>query len=220
MLLITALSVAGVMAGTVTTYSDRATFNAAVGATTVEDFGPVYRFPISTGVLNSATNLIVDNGPAITPGLIKPGVTYSVPIDAASSFNIDEGGGFVGGFLDSIGSTDLTVTFDGPVRALGFDTNVLMSDFSLTLNFISGSPLVLQVVGPTSFDLSFFGYQSDAQDIASAVVRWSGRSGFGFVLDNFTFTDPGTSGAVPEPSALSLLGIGLAGFAALSRLRR
>ena len=39
-------------AGTITQYTDRATFDGVVGATTIEDFGNVARFPITTGVLN------------------------------------------------------------------------------------------------------------------------------------------------------------------------
>jgi len=206
-LLLAAASSSPAFAGSITAYSDRATFTAAVGGSpTVETFGDVPRFPIPTGVLNSSTNLAVDFGPPITPGLIQPGVTYSTPIGTGLFFNIDGGGGYTGGFLDSLSSgLPLTVIFDGPVSGFGFDTNGLMgSTFDLTINFLSGSPY---------FDLwqtpGFFGFTSSSQDIVSAVIV--GRGGnFGFDLDNFTYSDvgPGTT-VVPLPAPLLLLATGL-----------
>jgi hypothetical protein len=81
-------------AGSVTSYTDRTSFNTAVAVPlTVEDFTSSYHLPITTGVLNSSTNLVVSGGSPITPGLIQPGVTYSTPIGTGDFFNIDFGGG-------------------------------------------------------------------------------------------------------------------------------
>ena len=69
-LLLAAGIAAPALAGSITQFSSSALFNAAVGGSpTVETFGDTARFPISTGVLNSSTNLVVSTGPAITPGL-------------------------------------------------------------------------------------------------------------------------------------------------------
>ncbi len=116
-------------ADTITEYFDQDSFDAAVaGPLTVEDFTPTSHFPISTGVLNTLTDL-----PAIGiyPGDILPGVTYSTNVDSKGAsfneFNIDGGGsGFSGGFLDSLNllsNRSLTASFDSPVEAFGFDTN-------------------------------------------------------------------------------------------------
>ncbi len=214
-----ALFVSSAFGGSITQYGNRATFDAAVGPTTLEDFTPDNHFPISTGVLNSATNL---PGIGITPGLIQAGVTYSAPINTGTNneFNIDSGGGFSGGFLDTLllgsGSRPITVTFDGPVRAFGFDTsNLGGSTKSIQINFSSGSPFL------ASLDLSaggllFFGFESDAQDIESVVLAYNSPNPFGAILDNFAFTETGLAD-VPEPSTLGLATAALALSALLRR---
>ncbi len=152
---VTAILLFGALASAnaqIITYSNRATFNTAFGSTTVEDFTSNFHFPITTGVLNSATNLVVSSGTPIVPGDIKAGVTYSTPVQAGNFFNIDAGGGYVGGFLDSaVGGTPvLTATFNGPVKAFGFDTNDLMGAFKVTINY-GGTPYVAQPFNGAGF---------------------------------------------------------------------
>ncbi len=208
------------------TVTDRPTLLTALGAgATVEDFTADDHFPITTGVLNSSTNLVVGVGTPITPGLIHPGVTYSTPIGTGFFFNIDNGGGFTGGFLDRLkvnGVTGpLTVAFSGAVAGFGFDTNSLMGptftidiafndapDFTDTLTTGSGS----------------FGFESDGQDIVGATIEGS-NSEFEWAIDNFTFgpelaTAPvGTPNGVPEPASLAVFGFALAGLGILRRKR-
>jgi hypothetical protein len=205
-------------AGTITDFTDRPTFNAAVGLPlTIETFTDDDHFPISTGVLNSATSLVVSNGTPINPGDIQPGVTYSTPIGTGFFFNIDSGGNFIGGFLDGLVSNNsrltLTTAFDNPVVGFGFDTNSLMgTQFDLTIHFTAGPDFnqTLPVSGA-----GFFGFVSSATDIQSAQI--TGNDGtFSFALDNFTFPTPNSIGA-PEPSSLVLLalggvGVGVAGY--------
>lgn len=210
------LLVAGpAFAGSITTYGDRAVFTAAVGGSpTVEDFGPDSRFPISTGVLNSNTNL---PGIGITPGYIKPGVTYSTPIGIGNFFNIDGSGPYTGrgGFLDSLSDRGpLTVTFDGPVSGFGFDTLGLMGPaFDVTINFLAGAAYTGQFQTP-----GFFGFTSSSQDIVSAIIVGSFPNPFSFDLDDFTFSAVGTgTTVVPVPAPLALLATGLFTLGAFAR---
>lgn len=220
--LVTLLSVCGsasiAESASITPFTNRNDFNTAIGATPliIEDFTDYIHYPITTGILNSQTNLVVKNGSPIRPGDIKPGATYSTPIGTGSFFNIDAGNEYNGGFLDAFPSSDfnrtLTIDFDKNVSAFGFDTNNLMgNDFNLTIKFSSGGNFVQNFLVSNSESLQFFGFQSDAFDIQSVIIDGntdrSDVSPFAFALDNFTFT------TVPEPS--SLCGTVLAGFMGL-----
>ncbi len=209
-----------VFAGTITQYSNRATFLGAVGPVTVEDFTPTSHFPINTGILNSATNI---PSIGITPGLIQPGVTYSAPVTGSGccEFNIDSGASYTGGFLDTLlgsaGSRPITITFDGPVRAFGFDTSTLGgSSKNIVINFTSGSPFIANLTIGAGFP--FFGFESSTQDILSVVVHYNNPVSFGAAFDNFTFTEVGNLSDVPEPATFTLAGVAIA-FAALRRRR-
>lgn len=211
-------------AGVVTSYATLGAFNSAVGAAnvTVEDFTSTSHFPITTGILNSSTNLTVGTGPAITPGMIKPGVTYSTPVGSGNFFNIDFGGGFTGGLLDTVtgGNRVLTITFDGPVQFFGFDTNSLVSSMNLTVNFGGGGTFTDTVVPANGLLMDFFGYGSDVADITSLTL--SGAGSISFAIDNFRFTDPqqgGNGNNVPEPGSLALAALALAGAGAIRRRR-
>jgi hypothetical protein len=108
-------------ASSITAFTDRPTFDTAVGATTTEAFGPNQCFPLTAPLNNSSSY------GCLPAGTIQPGATYSAPVVPGLSFNIDTGPSFPTPFLDSLllgrGSAPLTVTFDTPAAALGFDTN-------------------------------------------------------------------------------------------------
>lgn len=207
-------------AGVITQYSDRTVFNAAVGPVTLEDFTSLSHFPINPAVLNSATNQPVIG---ITPGTIQPGVTYTAPTvnPANNEFNIDAGGGFTGGFLDSLlngaASRPVTITFNGPVSAFGFDTNQIGgTSQSIVINFASG-PAFSTTLNPAAGPPTFFGFQSSSQDIVSLVLQFNSPATFGFALDNFAFTASGSVADIPEPSSLALIGGGLLTLVAIRR---
>ncbi len=198
-------------ADTITVFSDRPSFDAAIGVPlAVETFTPDEHFPITTGVLNSATDLVVADGPPITPGLILPGVTYSTPVGTGDFFNIDAGARYSGGFLDRIFSPGaLTANFDSPVIGFGFDTNDLMGPFSLSIQFTSGPDFSQQFAGA-----GFYGFVGGSADIQSVTIMGT-NSTFSFDLDNFTFPGP-----VPEPSSLALAGLGSIALIIAARRRR
>lgn len=206
-------------AGTITE-TDRTTVLTNLGGLAlVEDFTSSEHFPISTGILNSTTNLVVANGSPIAPGTILPGVTYSTPIGSGFFFNIDRGSGtgFTGGFLDTItGPNALTVQFTAAQTAFGFDTNALMgSSFDITIEFLGGGSFSDTLSIPNTLVLTGFGFISSAEDITSAViVNTNTTTGIGFAVDNFTYASP-----VSEPASLALLGTAFAGFS-LTRRRK
>jgi hypothetical protein len=191
-LLASALTAATATAGTITTYLDRASYEAAVPPQNLENFTDSSHFPITTGVLNSETDL-PEIG--IFPGMIQPGVTYSTPVGQGFFFNIDAGGGYTGGFLDGFEPSDREVTMvfhlDDPnaprtVNAFGFDLGTLGStDFDVKITFADGSQQDFNFPYPND-SLGFFGFQSDAKDIASVVIGNNGGF-FGFDFDNFTY---------------------------------
>jgi len=177
------------------TFDDRTAFDAAVGSTTLEDFTDTFHFPISTGILNSATNLVVTFGSPILPGDIQPGVTYSMPIGTGQFFNIDAFGGFVGGFLDGLKNPEfdpVTIAFDNPVGAFGFDMNQLMGNsFDITIQFTSGPDFVGNFPVTQSLSLEFVGFQSEQIDIETVIIQGDGTGGFDYAFDNFAFGGKG-----------------------------
>ena len=217
------LLIAGTASAGTITLSDRATIAAALGvAAVVEDFTADAHFPISTGELSSSTSIVVASGTPITPGMIKPGVTYSTPIGSDNFFNIDTSGVFDGGFLDNANGapTPLTVTFDAPRASFGFDTNKLGGTaFSITIFHLDSGPYSSVVNIPYTFSLTGFGFTSDATDILSVMIQMNSAA-FGFAIDNFTFAASSSgASAVAEPGSLSLLGASLLGLG-LTRQRR
>lgn len=204
----------------ITTFTDRNIFNTSVDTASliVEDFTDTAHFPISTGILNSQTNIVVLEGPPIKPGDIKPGVTYSTPIGTGNFFNIDTGGGFSqGGFLDSVRDDNpnrvLTIDFDNNVSAFGFDTSSFMgSSFNLTIKFELGSDYIqffpINTTDPS--EILFFGFKSNETNIKSIIIDGNGQKSFEFALDNFTLTN-NQNASVPEPSLV----LGLLVFGAL-----
>jgi hypothetical protein len=205
-------SISGEAEASIVDYFDRATFTAATDAISVEDFTLSAHFPISTGILNAATNLA-----GITPGTILPVVTYSTPVGIGNFFNIDFGGGFSGGFLDTVtGPRTLTVTFDVAQSAFGFDANALMGDFAVAIT--TGSGTTTQTFSAGGPSPTFFGFSDTSADITSLTIAGSNPT-FGFAIDNFTYNANLTS-AVPEPSIWVMMILGFVGVGFMAHRRR
>lgn len=217
-LALSALFVAPAWSATVSVNTDRASFEASLGGPlTVEDFTDSYHFPISTGVLNTYTDLVVSSGTPITPGMIKAGVTYSVELPMPTyGFNIDAGANFVGGFLDTVaGNGPLTVTFDNPVAAFGFDTNAFAPNVHVVVHFSDGSSDTFDGFAPT-YDMHFFGLTGVGSLITHAEIGTTLNGSVNFAIDNFTFV----ANPVPEPGTYALMALGLVALGAVARRRK
>lgn len=203
---------ASVNAGTITTYSDVATFHAAVNPTTLEDFTDSSHFPIPGGSLSSTTSF-----GTLLAGDIQPGATYTTPVGTGNYFNIDAGGGFMGGFLNGFNPSDrdLTITYSPLVAAFGFETTDLMPAFDIVINFVSGSSYAGHFTGIIGRE--FFGFQSDAYDIQSVIISGN-NSYFGFAIDNHAFG--GHVSTVPVPAAVWLFGSALIGLFGMESRRK
>ena len=208
-------------AGSITTFTDRTVFDTSVGPTITDTFGDTFGFPISTGVLDASTNLMLASGDPILPGRVQPGVSYSTPMGSGNFFNLDANSGFAGAFLDgglrAMGRNPLTVRFDGPVLGFGFDTNRLMgTTFRVTILFQSGARFTRVSPIPDSGPTVFFGFRSSEADIVSVQIVGRGGS-FDFAVDNFSVAG---RPALPEPSALCLIAMAMIALAVRVPRRR
>lgn len=208
-----AIAAAAPSLAAITFYDDRAAFTSATRPNLVETFTSTSHTAIN-GHLNSTTT---DAG--LAPGDILPGVTYST--QANSQFQINTGAGFDGGFLDSLYPSDpvaLTITFDTLQSAFGFDTNLYMDPFIITISSDTEILFSEGLVPLPGVAMQFFGFASPEANIRSAVFSRYYTFEFSFALDNFTFggsISPFgiTASPVPEPAtwALLLTGFGLTG---------
>lgn len=225
------LFAAPALAGTITV-SDRATVAAALGAqAVVETFGPdlapyYYASPIVSGTLDTNSNFTPSSGSPIVPGMIKAGVTYSTPVGADYFFNIDNGGGFAGGFLNNASDpAALTLAFDAPLAAFGFDTNNLGGDsLTVVLSFVGGGTDTETLAIPDTDAMTGFGFTSSAPDILGATIQSNGRTlSFArdsFAVDNVTFgASVSASLPVMEPGSLGVLSMGLVSLGLIRRAR-
>jgi PEP-CTERM motif-containing protein len=193
-------------------YSSRDKFDAAAERTTTERFGENTCLGLGA-TLNAATRT-----PCLGDTRVLPGLSYTAEVRATDGFpglNIDGEGGFEGGFLDTFSvrgeASPLTIIFDTPVSAAGFDTNFLMgTEFGLELFGADGSSLGLwHLPVARTAAMQFFGFQTLGGSVSRLTINGTHRN-FGFAIDNFTFGGADAPAPVPEPGTLTLLAIGLA----------
>ena len=183
----------------ITTFFDRSTFETAVGTLITEDFeafdGQVF-----------AGGSVVDLGPfTITQDST---LTSFGRISAASSPSIDVNGTVqVNGSVQSDlnGGPVFTLTFDNPIRALGFDTTQLNATNQIALDGV----LALSTANPPFHGGDVFvGFTSTTPFTVLTYILVNSADVFG--MDNLAFAE---AVQVPEPSTLGLLAAGLLGFA-------
>lgn len=190
------------------TYTSRASWESAVGSFAVNDLNAE-----ATGTFPSR-----DFGD-FTASRTDPGLTIGVR-DAAAGTNVN---GTTHLFLKSTSTqSPLTLAFDAPISAFGFDWRAIDASndgFNFTVTG-SGDVRVVSTGAPAS---GFFGVIETAGAFSSVGLQDDADGGGvndGVGFDNISYRT-GPALAVPEPGSLTLMGLGGVGMAygALRRKR-
>jgi len=182
-----------------TTYSDQATFLAALGGSTTYDFETSSGFPASGGNI---------------------GLFDSINFDAQTYAD----GQATSGAQTMTGSTGTfgtaTLTFAPGTTGIGLYALDLTTDevVRLSVNFASGPAQVYDIGlgGQAAFSPIYFGVLDNSNTILTATVLGTDVAGANraWMIDDLSVS------AVPEPSAWALFGLGLMGLAFANRFRK
>ena len=171
-------------AATITTYDNRAAFDAAVGPTTLEDFNSQ---ALGTSFLDVALDLGDFSVERETSGGADEG---RMQVGFPCQFD-----GTICGEVTTRSSQDLVFTFLDPIFAFGLDVYALNDENVLrTLVEADGTNVPVTVEGdPTA---RFFGFSSDT---AFTEVRFVGVVGDGWAFDNLAYASPPS--VIPTPAS-------------------
>ena len=188
-------------------FTDRASFDTAVGPTLAEDFNSFSSdIPFHTTAFDVGPFTLSMTGSPLTDGTRNK--IDSPPLEETI---IDVDGTTVALAMTTAGTT-FVITFDIPITAFGADFAALNEDVDRTRIVVGAD----EVVPPTTAGntVGFLGFQTDTPFTTLEFVTSSlTRPLDGYSLDNVAFSP------VPIPGALWLFGSGLLGLLAFSRSR-
>jgi hypothetical protein len=161
-------------AAVINTFTNRATFNGAVGPTTVEDFNsfgsevPFHTTPLDVGPFT----FFMTGSPVTTP----PRNSIELPPLVFPEFNVD---GTTIANVRTIGGDSLFLSFDKPTLAFGADF-ASFNDSSLRTQIVVDGELVTPPV-TAGEQVRFFGFETDR---FFSTVEFRGISADGYAMDN------------------------------------
>ena len=180
------------------TFTDRATFEAAAGTVTTQDFE-------SQTVGTNLQNVTTDLGDFSLSVVSIFGGSFNL-ID---QFGLNDPNGSIYASIGLGGGETMTLLFDSAITSFGADFGAL-NDFVQRSQFeVLGDILLAPIL---SGEASFFGFTSDTAFTSLTIRGLSPSDGFG--IDNITYS----VAAIPVPATLPLLAGGL-GLLALWRRR-
>lgn len=196
--------IAGLMSATanaaIISYTDRTSFDAAAGATTIENFES---FAVESAFHTSPLD-VGDFSLSMTGSPRTDFNFIDIPPAQASETDVN---GTNGMRVLTSNTVDLVFTFDSAITAFGADFMSLNDVINRTDVGVDGQTLSIPIASSSGLP-SFFGFTSDT---AFTTVTFHGLVNDAYGVDNVTYTTTDES-PVSTTGTLALLGLGLAGL--------
>ena len=176
---------------TVTSYTTRASFAAAAGPTTTENFDEYlvdarfHTVPVDVGDFVISMTGSPDNHDDSNFIDVAPAFSAESDVNGTTNMRV---------VTDGSPQADLFFTFDAPIVAFGADFRSLNDTLVRTQILVAGNNLV-PPVQPNTNTLTFFGFTST---VPFTTVRFSGVRTDVYGIDNVSY-------AVPEPTTFALV---------------
>ena len=185
--------IADVTQASLSSYTDRTTFDGVVVLQTIEDFESYATdTPFHSSVVDVGDFTLSMSGAPDTSSYnyidIAPAATSESDVNGSTNMRV---------FTDGAASANLTFLFDAPIKAFGADFRSLNDQINRTELVIGSDVLSLPVTTGTGL-FTFFGFTSDT---AFTSVTFKGLQNDVYGVDNVTYS------AIPEPASLGLLGL-------------